>query len=459
MPLTQIKDLVKEIPCKLRSYRGPLDLSWVRLSADQWEAAVSAQPPAVTSSAALPMLLELHAWVDGAPSKGMSAYVYPSLYDVTRVLFGSCPVHLSLLPEFRGITFHANMRYWQVFEDGTPYLWDLQKRALVSNDAFVAAEKGPPPALCVMCYPSQKQEETLLWPAAFHEIGHYLYYTLQSSCLQDPDNEWLSEFVDLSISISAYNLGASAKLFGDLDPSRIVSNWLSELFCDMFATILLGPAYALTLRSYSRPSETIEQDHPPLALRLRAMQPIVSEQLDYLPDRVREFVSESLDPGQRLPSELASPEDQLRPDEPLVKHVVDHLETWTQKCRQIIENVLTDTSCPIWHNNLPADAVKRQVNELVSMLLSYVPPVGVLKFDDLLDTKGAAHLSVEPSLPGPMFLAAASVRFCDELWKQFEEPWDGGAERDRGKSEDALNKLLIKALADSHVERKLKRGS
>ena len=67
MPSQQSNKLASQIPDKLRSYRGPLDLAWVVSVAQRWQQVASAPPSGVDPSVALHMLLDLDAWIERDP--------------------------------------------------------------------------------------------------------------------------------------------------------------------------------------------------------------------------------------------------------------------------------------------------------------------------------------------------------------------------------------------------------
>lgn len=466
MATQEIEQLVDDIPRRLRSYRGPLDLSWVAAGARQWGRAASTESSAVDTDSVVRILHELQGWIDGAPRRGMPAYLYPVLSQITQRIFQPCPVQLVLLPGFRGGSFHAGaMLYWQAFRGESPYMWDRSEYRLVEGDWPAGADVGPPPGLCVMLYSSNQQENGLLWPAAAHEIGHYVYETLQAICLADTENNWLYGFVDQTDDLRLFDpsLAQVAHIPDDMTPNRIAaktaSNWFRELFCDLFAAMLFGPSYALTLRCCSQMSTTVELTHPPLALRLDVISPIVADQLEYVPPQLVDLVSTSVDSTKEMNGEEASPSSCLPPGHPVVEYLSQQLGSWRSICRPIIDGLLRDTGCPRWHSDLPPDAVQREVENLISMLLCYVPPVGQVGLRERQSGRDARILSVEPSLPGPIFLAAAAVRFSDDHWRQFREPWEREGEPASAKIEEALFKLLVKALADSHVQRELASGS
>jgi hypothetical protein len=404
------------------------------------------------------MLLDLHAWIERAPEEGVPAYIHPLLQDVTQTLFGPCKVHLLLFPEFRGKTYHAHLRYWQAFSDESPFVWDKADYSLVQNDQFEAQEEEPPPGLCVMLYPSHEKQDTLLWPAAFHEIGHYLYETLLADALKGSYNDCLSKLADQHSRISVFEHDTGNGKVYTFGQEMSIASWLSELFCDMFAELLIGPAYVLALRWQSpRTSTNIETTHPPLAWRLKCLQEIVAEQCVYLPQSIKTLVQESANPKLKLKGESDAPWASRGATYTLVKHLEKNLEQWIAICRSVIDGIIKDSSCPVWQQGLEPDAMKEYLTRLINMLLAYVPPVGRICFTDKLETQGLACVSVEPAPPGPMFLAAMSVRFSEDLWERFSKPWLGSDKPEKGF--EALNKLMVKALADSHVERGLRRGS
>lgn len=451
MPTETIQQLAADLPHRLRSYRGPLDLSWLTIAVDQWLAATRVVPQVVNPVAVFPILHDLESWIDGAPRRGMPAYIYPILSGILQRLFSPCPVQLLLLQAFRRGSFHAHMHYWQAFPDRTPYRWDRDRHRLTTRD-WQGTDTAPPPGLCVMLYSSRQEHNGLSWPATHHEIGHHVYQTLIVECLRDRDNQWLDDFTSLRDDIGWLSLKS-------VSLTSTVSDWLEELFCDMFAAMLFGPSYALALRFYTKTPVDAELTHPPLAMRLDSIRSVIGEQLKYIPDQVANLINLSIDADTQVNGEPAPPRVQLRPDHPAVQHLQTHWDAWTAACASFIADLLQDTSCPVWHGYRPADAVRGELEYLISMLLSYVPPVGMLNLEDRMAADGTARLLAEPSEPGLIFLAAAAVRFCAVHWTAFSEPWGRLDEAGGDKAEKALHKLLLKGLADSHLQRRFAGGS
>jgi len=78
--------------------------------------------------------------------------------------------------------------------------------------------------------------------AIYHEIGHFVYEELSNSDPLHPDMAALKSAVVRSVRKA---LGNGAK-----DPEafaiavRIIENWIQEIFCDLFAIRLVGPAFS-----------------------------------------------------------------------------------------------------------------------------------------------------------------------------------------------------------------------
>ena len=110
--------------------------------------------------------------------------------------------------------------------------------------------------------------------AIYHEIGHFVYEELSNS---DPPNPGFSRLRS-SIARSVNRVFGA----GRRDPQssaillEIIENWTQEIFCDLFAIRLVGPAFSFSfieilgmLGSLSRSSaKTFNPTHPAPAFRL-----------------------------------------------------------------------------------------------------------------------------------------------------------------------------------------------
>jgi len=234
------------------------------------------------------------------------------------------------------------------------------------------------------------------------------------------------------------------------DPETIVDNWLCELFCDVFGTLLIGPAYPVALKYYAPDTGQFDIQHPPVSLRLEFLQPITDE-----------FVScVQTGPLAEMITATLRDEATVRTEPhtiPFTDHIREHAADWLSHTSSLIRKMIAASGCSLWvEDQVDASA---QLSELVELIRAYVPPVGHLMLDRFDDAK--ATLSVAVPKPGLVLLAALLVRHHKTLWHKFNEPWRTDPKYKKNyeaKAEDALEGLLVKALADGDVHGRLQIG-
>jgi hypothetical protein len=115
------------------------------------------------------------------------------------------------------------------------------------------------------------------WPAIAHEIGHDFLASISE----------LDAGLRAELGIVTAEVGARPLTFGPegvsrLDLERVYGGWFEELFCDVFGTLMCGPAYVATMdqlfAAQSDPREVLivwldesgsrYDEHPPRHLRL-----------------------------------------------------------------------------------------------------------------------------------------------------------------------------------------------
>lgn len=116
----------------------------------------------------------------------------------------------------------------------------------------------------------------LFWPALGHEIGHSFFASVHG----------LDQGLRAELGLADQERGSHPLAFDRLDMSelaRLFGGWFEELFCDVFGTMMFGPAYVYTMsRLFSTPGQPLgvyrvfldDQGsydvHPPPALRIHA---------------------------------------------------------------------------------------------------------------------------------------------------------------------------------------------
>ncbi len=144
--------------------------------------------------------------------------------------------------------------------------------------------------------PRDYVREIVLWPAVAHEIAHDLYYSLP------PLDAELTE--KLGVPRMAPIPGAPEQVTAAYLDS-LFGAWLSEVFADVLGTLILGPAYVVTmLEAFGEPEEPMRagvaagageliEAHPPAHVRVLLGFHVLHylgrhQQADMLLDRWRE---------------------------------------------------------------------------------------------------------------------------------------------------------------------------
>jgi hypothetical protein len=108
--------------------------------------------------------------------------------------------------------------------------------------------------------------------AIYHEIGHFVYEELSTLPRPNPSFVDLSSAIDRSLS-SALRKSPDPKLRAVAE--NIVESWTQEIFCDLFAIRLVGPAFSFALVEIlgmldflsSEARVKFDEEHPASAFR------------------------------------------------------------------------------------------------------------------------------------------------------------------------------------------------
>ena len=131
-------------------------------------------------------------------------------------------------------------------------------------------------------YPRMRPRDILLHPNMIHELGHFVYHELAEKPTTPPlkfDIKLHKGSFEKLLSTIKGNLprlpkDQEMKLSEKLhtDCSRIVRNWLMEVFADLFAIRVIGPAYLFAFVELSTLVDVMDKygdKHPSSTLRLR----------------------------------------------------------------------------------------------------------------------------------------------------------------------------------------------
>jgi len=108
-------------------------------------------------------------------------------------------------------------------------------RTFVPNASF-------PPKLGFIEVPYSQGPSFFMNVAIYHEIGHFVYEELSNSGPPHPDFVTLQSATDRSIRREFKGISKNRQAFAMV--KKIVEFWTQELFCDLFAIRLVGPAFS-----------------------------------------------------------------------------------------------------------------------------------------------------------------------------------------------------------------------
>jgi hypothetical protein len=136
-----------------------------------------------------------------------------------------------------------------------------------------------PTSIAPIFLPREFFDRAAWWPALCHEIGHDFLASVRG----------LEPRLRADLDLPSAELGSRPLVFGRYGPDleqipRLFGGWFEELFCDVFGTMMCGPAYVATmLRLFGATSDVREvlivplddtgrcyDPHPPRHLRLLA---------------------------------------------------------------------------------------------------------------------------------------------------------------------------------------------
>ena len=137
-----------------------------------------------------------------------------------------------------------------------------------------------PTGLAPIFLPSDFFERAAWWPAIAHEIAHDFLAAVPALDMRLRGQLGL---VDEAAGRRPLQVVAGGGLGLD-ELSRVFGGWFEEIFCDVFATLMIGPAYGVAMRQlFATPGEPVSMavvalgpsgwlhdSHPPRLLRLMA---------------------------------------------------------------------------------------------------------------------------------------------------------------------------------------------
>jgi hypothetical protein len=98
-----------------------------------------------------------------------------------------------------------------------------------------------PPAVGIVAFPYTERDSICLNSLLFHEIGHFLF---QKAHLKEAMRPALHSLEGKVKSIASTGLLFDRPLLAAMATERILG-WCQELYCDLIATSLVGPSYAI----------------------------------------------------------------------------------------------------------------------------------------------------------------------------------------------------------------------
>ena len=143
-----------------------------------------------------------------------------------------------------------------------------------------------PTGIAPISVPTDLFRRIAWWPALAHEIAHDVY-----SATLGFDEGVRQELGLYPAHVGAAPLRFTAQGLAASELDRVFSGWFEELFCDVFATLMCGPAYAWTmLELFGNPNNPMSvvqvrldgsrrayDEHPPRHLRMAAVCEIVEQ--------------------------------------------------------------------------------------------------------------------------------------------------------------------------------------
>ncbi len=143
-----------------------------------------------------------------------------------------------------------------------------------------------PTGIAPISLPSRFFERILWWPALAHEIAHDFYFATPGFDRGLREHLGLPGQARGSAPLRFDSQGLTVH-----ELHRVFGGWLEELFCDVFGTLMVGPAYAYAaMELFADPSDPMNvarvwvsrdgrgyDEHPPRHLRMIAIAHILDE--------------------------------------------------------------------------------------------------------------------------------------------------------------------------------------
>jgi hypothetical protein len=143
-----------------------------------------------------------------------------------------------------------------------------------------------PTGIAPIWVPRDFFERIAWWPALAHEIAHDFY-----NATEGLDEGLRDQLGIVPHEVGTHPLAFTAEGLSMHELYRVFGGWFEELFCDVFGTLMCGPAYAWTLidhfASPHQPSEIARvrtdrtgrryDEHPPRHLRLVAVAQVLED--------------------------------------------------------------------------------------------------------------------------------------------------------------------------------------
>jgi hypothetical protein len=279
--------------------------------------------------------------------------------------------------------------------------------------------------------------------AIYHEMGHFVYEELSTSSRPNPSLTTLHNAMSRSVT-KAFRHPPDEKIRAVAD--RIVESWTQEIFCDLFAIRLIGPAFSFALveilgmLGFLSPKARVkfDQEHPASACRVKEHVSLLRE--DSWWGTIADIESEQ----KRLLESLAS----------VPRSEYTFYADEEKPGRKGLMNAFLDSIIP---------AIRTLVCEITKE-----PTQAVSRFvksrSRIEDCLSAGVVPHEKNSSNPDPVAIINSAFCfyltslPELVKEYEKPEDQDNVEKHSLYTGLLEKWTMKAIEDSQIQKGMHDG-
>lgn len=220
--------------------------------------------------------------------------------------------------------------------------------------------------LSLLMYPFAYKNCVFTMSLLTHEVAHYVEteYNVVNDLFDNIqiDSRYVDDILD---NISRRRVGDTGRTLDfflsrptlsvviNNEIVRIVNNWLKEIFCDLYAFKVVGPAYLISMIEFIlslTKADNCDEEHPPLEMRLRVLiEEYKSSNYRYLlkNSKIDEFIK-------------------------FVDHI-DQIEKYLKECEKDLSISSEENYAYMTVERLLPD-IKKIVNDIVKKLDVYYPP-------------------------------------------------------------------------------------